>query len=566
MPMDFVRRPSMGAHKKQLQEWWLAGALMLAALAAGCQDATGPRTGSIRLSLTTSGLDVDPDGYSVSVDDRLNATVRANGAITIPDIRGGTHVVRLGGVAANCSVDDAAERTLTVTAGQEVSAAFAVSCTGAGGIAVSIAWTGVDIDAEEYLVSVDDGTARPLGLGGAVTIAGLAAGDHTVRLTGVASNCTVGGANPKTVTVVFGQTAFMSFPVTCVAGVGGFRVTAVTTGSEIDPDGYTVVVMTTGEESEVISSQEIGANASVTFAGLRVGTYTAYLTGVAPNCTVAEPAQPSIRVRADGTADLTFTMRCLATGSLRVTNATSGPDADPDGYAVHIQGGRFSGQVGLATGGAATVPSLLVGSYSAVLEGLAENCDPVGPDTVRVEVVAQTTATIALDVACTPVTRLAFVSERDGNAEIYAVNSNGTSLTRLTNSAARDLDPAWSTDSRRIAFTSDRSGAPEIWLMDANGSNVVRRTSTGAPNSHPAWSPDGARLAFVSMRDGNAEIYTMAADDDGAAPVRLTTNDGLDSDPAWSPDGRRIAFASDRNGAVDIYVMNADGSGVTRLT
>src|SRR4051812_8600559 len=167
---------------KQLQEWWLVGALRLAAcreagwtllartgmglslvlaLAAGCQDATGPRTGSIRLSLTTSGLDVDPDGYVVSVDDRLTATVGANGAITIPDIHGGTHVLRLGGVASNCSVDEGAERKLTVTAGQELSATFAVSCTGAGGIAVSIAWTGFDIDAEDYLVSVDAGSARP---------------------------------------------------------------------------------------------------------------------------------------------------------------------------------------------------------------------------------------------------------------------------------------------------------------------------------------------------------------------------------------------------------------------
>ena len=65
--------------------------------------------------------------------------------------------------------------------------------------------------------------------------------------------------------------------------------------------------------------------------------------------------------------------------------------------------------------------------------------------------------------------RIAFVSSRDGNDEIYVANTDGSGATRLTKHSAYDYDPAWSPDSRRIAFASGRTGDSEIYVVDAGG-------------------------------------------------------------------------------------------------
>ena len=118
--------------------------------------------------------------------------------------------------------------------------------------------------------------------------------------------------------------------------------------------------------------------------------------------------------------------------------------------------------------------------------------------------------------------RIAFVSPRDGNGEIYVMNADGSSQTRLTNNPAEDQGPAWSPDGKRVAFMSNRDGNWEIYVMGydplAGTSGTGQSCLTGdvADDYWPAWSPDGKRIAFVSNRDSNDEIYVMNAD--GVAP------------------------------------------------
>src|SRR6059058_2154224 len=108
-------------------------------------------------------------------------------------------------------------------------------------------------------------------------------------------------------------------------------------------------------------------------------------------------------------------------------------------------------------------------------------------DTIQVTVMA-----VNHRPACTTC-KIVFVSDRDGNAEIYSCNADGSNISRLTNNAGTDDQPAWSPDGSHIAFVSDRTGHPEIYIMNADGSNVVRRTFLETYTQNPTWSPDGAK-------------------------------------------------------------------------
>ena len=155
--------------------------------------------------------------------------------------------------------------------------------------------------------------------------------------------------------------------------------------------------------------------------------------------------------------------------------------------------------------------------------------------------------------------KIAFVSDRSGNPDIWVMDRDGTNLVDLTKNTAKDHSPAWSPDGEWIAFASVRDSLYwELYLMHPDGSGVQRLTWwEDASDLSPTWSPDGMRLAFASKRDGNWEIYSM--DRDGGNLARLTNHPADDTNPAWSPDGSRIAFESTRDKYAEIYVMPSIG-------
>ena len=155
-------------------------------------------------------------------------------------------------------------------------------------------------------------------------------------------------------------------------------------------------------------------------------------------------------------------------------------------------------------------------------------------------------------------------------SDIYVMNTDGTNPINLTQSAKRmDSGATWSPDGKQIAFTSTEHFHANVWLMDADGGNPRNLTNHDAGDRSggsgaPDWSPNGNQIAFSSLRDGNWEIYVMNAD--GANPINLTNHPAKDGRPDWSPDGNRIAFTSDRDGNLEIYVMNANGTNPINLT
>jgi len=88
------------------------------------------------------------------------------------------------------------------------------------------------------------------------------------------------------------------------------------------------------------------------------------------------------------------------------------------------------------------------------------------------------------------------------------MDADGGHLTRLTDSRGLDDYPVYSPDGNRLAFMSNRDGNFEIYLMNADGTDPVNITQHTALDNFPAWTRDG-KLAFVSNRAGGFDIYVL---------------------------------------------------------
>lgn len=170
---------------------------------------------------------------------------------------------------------------------------------------------------------------------------------------------------------------------------------------------------------------------------------------------------------------------------------------------------------------------------------------------------------------------------RDGNkvvytqsfkdTNVYAYEGPGFALGRspeyrpLIASSHRDDSPSISPDGTRIAFVSKRTGNEEIWLCDRRGKNLMQLTSFNGPGvGTPRWSPDGRWIAFDSLAAGNPNIYMIGVR--GGTPRQITTGPHANFMPSWSPDGKWIYFKADRSGSDQIWKIPATGGMAVQLT
>jgi eukaryotic-like serine/threonine-protein kinase len=161
-------------------------------------------------------------------------------------------------------------------------------------------------------------------------------------------------------------------------------------------------------------------------------------------------------------------------------------------------------------------------------------------------------------------------SERISDVNIWGFELSGSEKkagapTPLSSSTFLDHMPQFSPDGKKIAFVSYRSGDAEIWVCDADGSNPFQLTSFGGPDcSHLRWSPDGREIAFFSTQAGQREIY--AIDLAKGKTRRLTISPANDEHPSWSQDGKWIYFGSNRNGESRVWKMPSAGGDALQVT
>lgn len=276
-------------------------------------------------------------------------------------------------------------------------------------LTITTVTNGTEIDSDGYSVSIDGQAVQAIGSNTALTINQIAAGQHTVELSGIAANCAVGGPNPQTVSVVQGTTATSAFEITCSSeGALQIVITTSAAGGDIDSDGY-------GLSIDGQAAQPIGANATLTLEGLAPGPHTVALSGIAANCGVTGQNPQSVSVLSGSTASLSFEITCSAgTGSIQVVTTTTGEGTDPDGFALLLDS-TDRGTIGVSA--TSNLSEITAGPHSIGLTGLAGNCQISGPNPRAVSVTAGGTAQVAFVVSC------AAPGPTTGNLEIVTVTT-----------------------------------------------------------------------------------------------------------------------------------------------
>jgi len=189
-------------------------------LSGGCESAVIlDSDGSIEVAISTRGQDIDPDGYSLTVDGDQAYILPASGSLVL-QLAQGSHTVQVGGLAENCAVDGANPRAIVVGPGGTVDVSFTVVCERAttGGFKVVVSTSGLSPDPDGYELSVAGAAAsRFVGTEATEIFLGLTAGRHLITLKGLADGCSLTGGNPRLATVLAGKTVQVRLAVACGA-------------------------------------------------------------------------------------------------------------------------------------------------------------------------------------------------------------------------------------------------------------------------------------------------------------------------------------------------------------
>ena len=166
-------------------------------------------------------------------------------------------------------------------------------------------------------------------------------------------------------------------------------------------------------------------------------------------------------------------------------------------------------------------------------------------------VLCQSVCPIFVDAATTR--EIVFTSTRDGNKEIYVMNSDGSKQVNLTRHRADDFGATWSPDRTQILFVSDRTArVRDLYLMDADGTNVRRVFRRIKHREQPTWSPDGRSIAYVTPNENAIKIATIT----GHAERHLTLTSWGGVNPEWSPNGSEIAYDWKESGDMRLINVN----------
>jgi hypothetical protein len=392
---------------------------------------------------------------------------------------------------------------------------------------------------------------------------------------------------------------------------GFIRVIVLSTGGDLDLDGYSIVFDTQSPVTLAVNGATVANITSSYYTGS--GAHAVTLGGVAANCAVKGAAVRSVSVVVGEVTDVTFEVLCAATG-IAITTLTTGLDSPTnlrlvlDNKAAQTISANGSLTIGRLAAGVHTLTLLTPNHCTIVVGGFGQ---------IDVDVTAKTLVSKTFEVTCAALTRLdeiAFVHDSIENGSVVewiaAVKPDGTGSLLLTRGRA----PTWSPSSTQLAFSTSNCDDDYYYYYygpGCSGGLVAMDPETGetsfvasgyavfdpswartgdaiafgtigaqkdvqelvayrftAPSfaplaitgprskEEPSFSPDATRIAFVCRWAVNTDLCTVSAT--GGVPERLTDDAEIDLHPAWSPDGSRIAFARTPSGGTSPQIVLID--------
>ena len=138
--------------------------------------------------------------------------------------------------------------------------------------------------------------------------------------------------------------------------------------------------------------------------------------------------------------------------------------------------------------------------------------------------------------------RVSMILSKGGSPDVYACNTDGTDLVRLTATREDESSPCWSADNEWICYATKVNERRVLCKVPARGGAAQRIPTSGVLNpTEPDWSPDGKWIAFTAQM-GGFEICVVPAG--GGAVTELVAGE----DPSWSPNSRTLVYARRESG------------------
>ncbi|MFZ0390086.1 MAG: carboxypeptidase regulatory-like domain-containing protein [Calditrichia bacterium] len=163
-----------------------------------------------------------------------------------------------------------------------------------------------------------------------------------------------------------------------------------------------------------------------------------------------------------------------------------------------------------------------------------------------------------------------FASQNSGNYNIYTADTDTLDFRQvvLNQHPARDWWPRWHPDRTRLAFVSDRSIEPQIYTMDEQGGSLLKVTTVPVTGYHNyglgfCWSPDGYQLLYGHYE----KLYRIDANGTNLQQIAAAPAERHFREVDWTPVGDKIVALTIGSWFYDseIYLMDADGSNMSLL-